>query len=396
MVHMLFAVMIFQYASRNWESGDQSSKLNELSNRHYHYALSFYPQLVVSHTVEDVQAMAMICLHLRSFPKPGACWKMTTMTLNLAVDLGLHRSALQWVPTMPKRSMLEVEMRKRIFWSILTIHIIVSGKLGRPMALGPQDFDVEVPQALDDDLLSDAGLDTSTHGKCGFLVGIEVFKSQLIFMDLYSKIYAVRRSPGTYIETVRSLDDRIHRWYEQTPRQLRPESASNDEEGRMHAQYMSTCFLEFRLLLHHPSLSLTTSAEFNSENLNICMDASRRMLFHVKQIQRYRSLDTNWQTAALYALAISTTLYGYWEHKESVTSASLATLKDEMDSWISIMADVGGLLGTLYISALVNISLANRQSRVREASPGSIPHDRRERLDPFIATSCRQGNTFRS
>lgn len=345
MVHMVFAIMFFQYASRNWEDALQKSELNDLSNRHYHYALSYYSQLVASHTLQDVQALTLICLHLRSFPKPGACWMMTSMTFSLAIDLGLHRSARQWSSTTPKKGMLEIEMRKRIFWSVLTIHVIISGKLGRPMALRFDDFDVEIPEALDDNLLDENGLDTSKPGKCGFLVGLEAFKCQSIFMDLYNNIYTVRRSPRAYIPTVRRLDRLIRQWSEQWPSQLLPESASNDEEGRVHVQYLNIWLLEFRLLLRHPSLSLTGLEDFNHENLAICMEVSGKMLQHVKQIQKYRSLDTNWQTGALYVLAISTTLFGYWENKDELTSAGFATLKADMDAWLSIMGDVGDLLG---------------------------------------------------
>ncbi len=361
LVHMVFAIMFFQYASRNWENASQKSELNELSNRHYHYALGFFPQLVASHTVQDVQALTLICLHLRSFPKPGACWMITTMTINMAIDLGLHRSARQWAPTASKINVLETEMRKRIFWSILVIHILLSGKLGRPMALRPDDFDVEIPEALDDELLSQDGLDTSRQGKCGFLVGIEAYKVELIFMDLYNNIYAVKRSPKSYIESVRRLDTRIRQWCEQWPAELLPESASNDEEGRVHAQYLSIWYCEFRLLLRHPSLSLTSSAEFNHENLTVCMDVSQKLLHHVKQIQRYRSLDTNWQNGALYVLAISTTLFGHWERKEEFSASTFASLKDDMDSWLSIMGDVGDLLGMFSILCAQVFRMANRE-----------------------------------
>lgn len=367
-VHMVFAVMFFQYAARNWENADQRSELNHSSNLHYHYALGFFAQLVANLNLQKVQALAIICLHLRSFPKPGACWKMTAITLNLAIDLGLHRSAREWVSPSSVTGPLEAEMRKRVFWSILTIHISVSGKLGRPMALRSDDFDVEIPDAIDDELIDEGGLDTSRPSKCAFLVSIEEFKSMTILMDLYNIIYAVKRtSPEVYVNTVRQLNHRMQQWYDQSPPQLRPESA--DEENRVHAQYMITWLLEFQLLLHHPSLSLTDSPEFNHENLTICMDVSRKLLYHVKIIQKYRSLDTNWQSGALYVLAISTTLFGHWERKDEITAASLVVLRDEMDSWLSIMGDVGALLGPLGLStasALLADLLAGSGKRLQQ------------------------------
>lgn len=345
MVHMIFAIMFFQCAARNWEDSVEQSRWNELSNHHYHYGLSFFPQLVANHTLHDVQALTIICLHLRNFPKPGACWMMTTMTVNMAIDLGLHRSARQWASSVPKRNLLELEMRKRVFWSILVIHLNISGKLGRPMAFRPEDFDIEIPEALDDDLLDENGLVTSRSGRCGFLVGIEAYKVERIYMDLYNNIYAVKRSPKTYIESVRRLDNRVRQWNEGWPSELLPDRVAENEEGRVQAHYLNIWLLEFRLLLRHPSLSLTSSTEFNHENLTVCMDVSQKMLHHVKQIQWYKSLDTNWQNGALYVLAISTTLFGHWERKEEITTATFETLKDEMQSWLSIMGDVGGLLG---------------------------------------------------
>ena len=352
----MFAIMFYQFAARNWENADQQTRLNDLSNLHYHYALGLFPQLMASHTMHDVQALTMISLHLRSFPKPGAVWMMTTTTFNLAIELGLHRSARRWAPTTPKRSALEIEMRKRIFWSILVIHIIISGKLGRPMAIGVDDYDVELPEAIDDELLSENGIDTSRPGKCSFLVGIEVFKVEPIFMDLYNNIYAVKRSPKSYRETVLRLETRLRQCCDQCPRELISRSASDDEEGRVHSQYMNVWELEFRLLLRHPSLSLTTDPEFNNENLNVCMDVSKKMLQHVKIIQAYKSLDTNWQTGALYVLAIATTLFGYWERRDRITSADFITLREDMDSWLSIMGDVGRLLGTCSSYLLTTIA----------------------------------------
>ena len=359
MVHMMFAIMYFQYASRNGENASHVSGLNDLSNRHYHYALSFFPRLMASHTLQDVQALTMISLHLRSFPKPGACWMLSATTLNLAIELGLHRSAKRWASMIPERSVLEIEMRKRIFWSIYTIHTIIGGKLGRPMALRHEDFDVEIPEAVDDELLTADGIDDSREGKCGFLVGIESFKVTTLFTDLYSNIYTVRRSPSTYIDTVRRLEKRIQDWYDQWPQALKADDISKDEQGRVHAQYMHISNLELRLLLRHPSISLTASADFNEENLAKSMEASQKMLKHVKVIQKYKSLDTNWQTGALYVLAISTTLFGQWERVEQITESSLAALRQDMNDWLSIIGDIGELLGKLTTKILPFLSDSN-------------------------------------
>ncbi|KAI9850023.1 MAG: hypothetical protein M1838_006196 [Thelocarpon superellum] len=345
-VHMMFATMFFQYAARNWENAEQQTELNARSNLHYHYSVGFFHQLSAGHTLPDVQALTMICSHLRNFPKPGASWIVANIAMSLAVELGLHRSAKRWVQLDPQKDVLEVEMRKRVFWAILLIHVTLSGKLGRPMPLRLEDFDVELPEPVDDELLSEAGIDTSTPSKCIFRIGIEAFKVVPLFMEMYSSLYAVRRHPPTYIETVNRLETKLKRWRDQWPTELMQDSAENEQEGRLFSLYIQMWALEFRLLLRHPSISLTSNPEFNHASLEICVDAARQMLQMVTQIQKYKSLDTTWYNGAVYLMAITTTLFAQWEKRNEITAVDLSNLREEMDQWLSIMGDVGGLLGS--------------------------------------------------
>ncbi|KAI9781309.1 MAG: hypothetical protein M1839_006102 [Geoglossum umbratile] len=345
MVHMVFAIMCFQYAARNWENSQQQEELNVLSNHHYHYSLGFFYQLVNSHTLQDLQALALICTHLRNFPKPGASWMAVNLTMTLAIELGLHRSSKRWVQRSAQKNVLEVEMRKRVFYSILAIHVTLSGKLGRPMALRREDWDVELPEAIDDDLLSEASIDRSKPGKCGFLPGIEAFKILPAFMELFSNIYAVSRRQSSYIDSVNRLEGKIQRWRDQWPKVLQ-DSSSGAQEDRVFALYLQMWYLEFRILLRHPSVSLSPSPDFNRESLNVCVDSSRKMLHIVRQLQEYKSLDTTWYTGAVYLMAITTALFAQWEKRNESTTEELAKLKEEMDLWLDIMGDVGGLLGS--------------------------------------------------
>ena len=348
MVHAMFAIVHSQVAVRGARDETHKAELNHSSNFHYHYALGFFSQLMASHTLADVQALTLIGIHLRNFPKPGACWMIVSIILNLAIEVGLHRSARCWAAEVQNPSALENEMRKRVFWALLTLLVSASGNLGRPLAIRSEDWDVEMPELIDDEFISDDGIDLSKSGQCRFPVGLEGFLAMPIFLDLYNSIYAVKRSPQTYVDTVRGLERRIQEWREQWPPGLVRQSASESELGHSHAQYLEIFILHMRLLLRHPSLSLTSNAEFNRENLTICLDVSKKMLHHVKQLQKFRSLDGTWQTAALYVLAISTTLFAHWERRDEITVSALASLKDEMNAWLSIIGEMGHYMGASY------------------------------------------------
>lgn len=344
-MHTMFAIVHCQLAVRGFRDEAHKAELNHSSNFHYHYALGFFPQLMASHTLADVQALTLIGTHLRSFPKPGACWMIVSIVLNLAIEVGLHRSAKCWASTTQKLNALENEFRKRVFWALLTLLVSTSGNLGRPLALRSEDWDVEMPESIDDEYISESGIDLSKSGQCRFPVGHQGFLVVPVFIDLYNSIYAVKRSPQTYIDTVRGLEKRIQEWKEQWPPEIKRQSASENDLGHSHAQYLEIYPLQMRLLLRHPSLSLTTNVEFNRENLTICLEVSKKILHHVKQLQRYRSLDGTWQTAAIYILAISTTLFAHWERRDEITMDKMVTLKEEMTAWLSVIGDMAEMMG---------------------------------------------------
>jgi hypothetical protein len=348
-VHMVFAILMFQFATRNCEHKIQQQKLNDQSNKHYHYALSMFYELTNSHTFQDVQALTLICLHLRNFPKPGASWMLTQTTLSLAIELGLHRSAKRWAPdSIPNP--LEVEMRKRTFWALILIQITLSGKLGRPMPFRYEDFDVELPEAIDDELLSESGLDTSRVGKCHHDIAIYAIKIGILFMEMYNSIYTVRRQPESYISTVNSLEAKLRGWKDELPQSfIRHDANEHDAEGRVFLLYTQMWALEFRLLLRHPSVSLTNDPIFNAESLRICAESSRQMLVTVSQLRDFKSLDTTWYNAAVYVMAITTTLFAHWDKRGEMTLTELTELKKDMNLWLDIMGDVGGLLGEFNI-----------------------------------------------
>jgi hypothetical protein len=235
------------------------------------------------------------------------------------------------------------------------------------MPLRSEDWDIEYPDPVDDDLLSEAGLDTSRPGKCIHMIGLTAWRIGPLYADLYNTIYAVRRTPETYIQTVNSLEARLRAWQDSHPPEIvRGDSGSNESEGRVFALYLQIWALEFRLLLRHPSVSMTTDQAFNAESMKICVDSARQMLNVVVQLQKLKSLDTTWYNTSVYVMAITITLFAAWEKRDRTTAAELATLRAEIDTWLDIMGEMGALLGKAFRTLS---SFSTNRPRIWNSSP---------------------------
>ncbi|KAH7156760.1 hypothetical protein EDB81DRAFT_685443 [Dactylonectria macrodidyma] len=341
-VHMVFAIINFHYGVRNWQQADQRADLNDMSNKHYHYALSMFFELTCAPDLTAVQAMALICVHTRAFPKPGAASIVVNHALHRALELNLHRESRK----PGEETNLNHELRKRAWWVILTIYVAINGRRGLPMPITVEEFDVGFPEPIADDLLSEDGVDRSQTMPCIFEVGINSFKIVPILMTMFSNIYSVRRDTKNYVNIVNALEAQIKNWDDELPGRLKLGHAEQDEHSRMSALYMRSFLLEFRLLLRHPSVGMTTNKKMMAQNTGICEDVAREMLQVQLEIQRLKCLDTTWYQLSLYAASIFSMLVAHWERRFETTPEAIVVLKSEMRSWLGILEETGCLLGS--------------------------------------------------
>ncbi|RYP77196.1 hypothetical protein DL771_001245 [Monosporascus sp. 5C6A] len=341
MVHMVYATIYLQYGIRQ-ESPEQRARLHKMSNNHYHFALSKLFDLATARTIDDLQAMTMIALHTSRFPKSDSSNMLTCYALSIAMGLGLHRAYKK----PGEGTNLENEMRKRIWWVLAATAIVLNGRLGRPMPLRLEECDVEFPEPIADELLTRDGVDTSRVAKCPFEAGIACHKIAALFLEMYSNIYAARRDPRRYVPIVEALEEQLQDWKDNLPDLLRIDDLDRAEhEGHMMALYIQLLSGEFRLCLRHPSVALTSDPKMLAENARICEETAKDMLKTLRSLYRLKSLDTTWYCLAVYIAAIFTTLAVHWERRYEATAAEVQILREDMNSWLLILAETGNLMG---------------------------------------------------
>ncbi|KAK0657987.1 hypothetical protein B0T16DRAFT_70927 [Cercophora newfieldiana] len=373
-VHMVFATIYFQYGIRNREEPEKHLQLNELSNKHYHWCLSKFFDLAISQTVTAVQALAMIVSHTRNFPKPGCSSTIAHFSLMKAIELNFHRAI-----KMPEgQTTLDYEIRKRSWWSILAVMVTLNGRLGRPMPITLQEFDVDFPIAVPDEYLGEHGIsDLSKVGHCNYNVGIIAYRSVPLYIEMYSNIYAVRRDPRKYIEVVRELEEGMRSLVESLPEELMLDKCKPSDQ--IFALYTQAFILEYALCLRHPSASLTDDPKFCAENTRICEESAKKLVKVVGALVKIKSLDTTWYQLAVYIAAVFSTLVAHWERRFQSSPEEITELRADMSLWLTVIAEIGRLL------AGSGTRLATDVRAIIERTVNWIEHDMHRKPDTPVS-----------
>ena len=341
MIHMLFAELKFQHGSRN-----HYPPFLDQAYAHYMYSLTRFNELLQGRSVQDVQAMLLVALKLRNFPKPGATWMCTQLVITAALESNLHRSA-NALPEEVQKSMSvhEMEMRKRVFWTAYALIVGLSGKLGLPIPIRLEDVDIEIPEPLPDNLPEEANL--PEERKCSFHIGIAAMKMLATQEQMYSVILGIRRNARSYVSEVGRLEAELQKWKSSLPLELTdPMRASR--EWKVYAYYVQFWELECRFLLRHPVIHSATNPELYAKNAKTCLEVSAELLLVVQQLHALKSLDIPWINVTVFLACIFTTLFIYDQRQDDITQDELQKLEKDMAVWLHIFKDVGRMLGAFY------------------------------------------------
>jgi hypothetical protein len=353
MLHMVFAIVHFQNAAHDrlknrGQMSQASSEVMDRSRRHYHYAISLVYDLLSSSSLEDLQAIGLIVQHLRSFPKPGGSWLLSRIAVSMCLELGLHRSAKKWAYDRANTNFIEIELRKRVFWCILTLEVSLASRLGRPMSIRMGDFDVEYPEKIDDEYILENEILKKEDGVegCEFDIAIEMFKHATMTIEIHSTLYGVTRPPREkYVALVEDIEAKLNKWRDNHPKSISLDSPNPAK--RFQAAHLHSWYHEGRILLRHPSLDLSPSPTFSGDCIRVCVESSREILRLTDNLRKGNHyLDTTWYGATVQLLATLTILFSVWDKRDTITPAEVAQVRSDMDLCMDIMGDLGNLLGS--------------------------------------------------
>ncbi|BGP20902.1 hypothetical protein JCM10213v2_009067 [Rhodosporidiobolus nylandii] len=218
-------------------------------------ALTTLDHALLETSLETVVVMLLLAIYALKLPRGPGAWILCGKALSLAVSISLHQekapSALAALGLAQKApSPLEVEMRRRIFWSLYSLEVATAAMLGRPPSVPsiistplPTEVDIAVEnEALLSRLQSGAIFPSASTTNMSF--AIHTFRLRQIEAKILEAVY--RGQGGASEADAMALVAELTLWWTQSPRlgRERPELA---------------CWFEMRfhfavLLLHQQNL----------------------------------------------------------------------------------------------------------------------------------------------
>ncbi|KKA28570.1 hypothetical protein TD95_002913 [Thielaviopsis punctulata] len=350
LVHMVFATMLFHYGIRNNNSTEAKRRYHDLSNRHYHYALGRFYELLCERTLQAAQAIALLMVHARNFPKPHVAVILGAQAMGRVWSLGIHLQARpgQFSP-------LEEMQRRRLFWVVMTVNMSMLGAMGRPMLMTNRDYDVDFPEPIVDEYYVADNNDTTAATTAAKekpypnWVGLATFRIVPLYLDMYSHLYSVRRDPNIYAAAVTNLEQRLQAWKSSLPRHLIVDPCPLDQmppaaDDAVTILYIQLIEVQFRFLLRHPNTSMTRDERLAAENVRICEGLADKMLVIATNLRMLKSSDTTWTCMSQYAAFMFTKLAAHWQRRFRETGADIARLREDVDQWLLAINDIGLLI----------------------------------------------------
>ncbi|KAJ6038242.1 fungal-specific transcription factor domain-containing protein [Penicillium canescens] len=214
-----------------------------------------------------VQMLLLTALHLQSTMYSSRCWNLVGLAIRVAQSLGLHLDRSDSISS----NQLEREMRRRIWYTCVTLERLMCTTFGRPAMLTHSSL-VPLPLMVDDEYLLENGEGTQpVASKCRIGVFIHSIHLLDILNEVLSSFYpgnggAQVSTTGNHLE--RSTPDmhemlrlnlKLDQFFESLPRELRLQAPS--ENSGVSTVTFSASTIAIAALLCSPQDDTRTSVD---------------------------------------------------------------------------------------------------------------------------------------
>ena len=246
-----------------------------------------------------IQTIVMLIIFLQCSARLSTCYAYIGIALRAALREGLHRK-LDY-PFNP----IELEIRKRLFWTIYKMDIYVNTMLGLPRTISSDDFDQDLPEELDDENITVTCYRYDKQNDRLSSSGIANAHTRLIFLmkEVVTKLYPIKpkkrlnihediddgddntngNNNKTKHESIRNnfvydLELKLQEWMNSLPIELKPGIEPPQEYIKanrlLHISYLHVKIILYRPFIHY----ISSNFKSNSNNDLTCIENAKNCI----------------------------------------------------------------------------------------------------------------------
>ncbi|KFA56396.1 hypothetical protein S40293_04999 [Stachybotrys chartarum IBT 40293] len=298
-------------------------------------ALRHLDQLNVENSLQGLQCLLLLFLFTIHCPNVKLnVWYLNYQCLAAVLDLGLQRH----VTTKHNISLLEQEMRTRIFWVAMMLDRRAATMMGRPIGLRDEACELRLPLNISDEALGAPSTVTTLDSTEDFSFAIHLFKLTRLNSEFKYVANSIVRDVPVYAypaiidinQWQRDMLTRLDEWFVALPNRS-SQNTYLHTVCEMHYQNL-------RMALLRPSPAILNPS---NDALKTCYEAATRSLVLISETYRSNLLLYSWET--LYSLVLSaiTRLYTIKRVPDITRSTDPETLLLDMGNWSSMLSAIG-------------------------------------------------------
>lgn len=265
-----------------------------------------------------IQTIVMLVLFLQCSARLSTCYSYIGVALRSALREGLHRKVEQH-PFNP----IEIETRKRLFWTIYKMDIYINTMLGLPRSISPEDIDQDLPLELDDENITETGYLPQHPGKLSSS-GVANNHTHLIQVlhNIVKNLYPINTDLKVIShEKVSEMELELREWLSNLPRELIPGFDPPYQYFKanrlLHLSFLHVQIVLYRPFIHYVSPKYTSQP--NVDPLSIqraknCISVARTVV-KLAQDMIDKNLLSGSYWFSIYTIFFSVACLVYYVHE---------------------------------------------------------------------------------
>ncbi|KAH6898151.1 fungal-specific transcription factor domain-containing protein [Thelonectria olida] len=302
-------------------------------------ALKYYPNLNLENSIQGVQCLLLLLIFTIHNPYVRLnVWYLNYHCLAALLDLGLQRN----ISTRSGISLLEQEMRARIFWVIFSFDRIICTMMGRPIGVRDEACELRMPEGLSDEdlvIYRTSPVDSIPRSK-DMQFAMHLFRAAKLNSEIKYVANSINRSAPSYAyPPVRDIGSwqsdmlqQLDEWATQIP-------APTDDPSDQYLR--ATCQLRYhglRMLLLRPSPAIPKPS---AEALIQCHKSACESLRLFDHLYSTNLLVHSWITFHSLVLSTITMLFCIKVVPEIACKTEVDVLMGDLSISLSVLSATG-------------------------------------------------------